>query len=417
MSSQSHRAGPVSPGLESGGASARFKRQKERILDAATLSLNQKGAWGMTLQEVANALDLRTSSVTYYFKRREQLAAAVFNDSLSRLADFASLAAEESTPRERVARYVQLYFDQIARGLSGESRPFAILSEIRAMDEPVRSALISQYQEIFRTVRSFFGPTDTDERKRLLTARAHILNEALFWSEIWLPRFAIGDFSNVCQRLLAILDGGLVNQGIDWHAEPVCLDGISEDRDRRSYLRVATRLINDFGYKGASVERIAGELKRAKTTFYRDIEGKAELVDACSRDSYYRLAGLQRIASSDRRSAWGRIATTVSSALALQFKAEFPLLRSSAFQAMPVSVRSGAIERSERTALSLMGLLVGAMQEGSIRTIDPFIASHFLLSSIDASYDLKGWHRSQPLDAAIEVYLGVLSNGLSDQEF
>ncbi|MBP7335709.1 TetR/AcrR family transcriptional regulator [Niveispirillum sp.] len=394
----------------------RFERQKQRILDAATFSLNQKGVWGMTLQEVAGALDLGTSSVTYYFKRREHLAAAVFEDSLLRLAEIVRRAGEEPTQRKRVARYVELYFDQFARALRGESRPFAILSEIRAMEEATRSTLVAQYQTVFRAVRAFFGPSETPERKRLLTARAHILNEALFWSEIWLRRFAIGDLPNVRERLLAVLDGGLVTSGTPWRAAPIHAGPVPEEDERQAYLRVATRLINDFGYKGTSVERIAGELKRAKTSLYRHIEGKDELVAACSRESFHRLAALRRLAETDRTSAWDRIATILSSVLALQFSGDYPLLRSSALQAMPAPVRHDAVERSERTALGLMGLLVEAMQDGSMRVVDPFIASHFIMSSLDASYDLKGWRTGQPLTVSIDTYMNVLATGIFDPE-
>lgn len=370
----------------------------------------------MTLQEVAGALGLGTSSVTYYFKRREHLAAAVFEDSLSRLAEIAERAGQEQTPQARVGRYVELYFEQYAKGLQGKRRPFAILSEIRAMEEGARSKLIAQYQEIFRSVRAFFGPAETDRRKEILTARTHILNELLFWSEIWLQHFAIGDFPNVRQRLLHVLDGGLVMPDRPWKADLIDLDASPDDAGRWDYLQAATRLINDFGYRGASVERIAGELNRAKTSFYRDIEGKDELVAACSLNSYHRLATLRHIAERSQASAWDRLATILSSALALQFRGEFPLLRSSALQAMPASVRHSAVERSERTALSLMGLLVGAMQEGSVRIIDPLIASHFVMSSIDSSYDLKGWRKRLSLEQAVDTYMSILATGLFDPE-
>lgn len=406
----------TSPISHRAGRSARFERQKQLILDAATLSLNQRGVWGMTLQEVAGALGLGTSSVTYYFKRREHLAAAVFEDSLSRLAEIAGRAGCERTPRARVGRYVELYLEQYAKGLRGKGRPFAILSEIRAMEEEARSKLIAQYQEIFRSVRAFFGPAETDERKHIMTARTHILNESLFWSEIWLQHFALGDFPNVRQRLLDVLDGGLIMPGRPWKADLIHLDASPDDTGRWDYLQAATRLINDFGYRGASVERIAGELNRAKTSFYRDIEGKDELVAACSLNSYHRLATLRRIAERSQASAWDRLASTLSSALALQFRGEFPLLRSSALQAMPASVRHSAVERSERTAHSLMGLLVGAMQEGSVRIIDPLIASHFVMSSIDSSYDLKGWRKKKSLEQSVDTYMSILATGLFDPE-
>lgn len=401
---------PVSAGVPS-----RFERQKQRILDAATVLLNQKGVWGMTLQEVAGALDLRTSSVTYYYSRRDQLAAAIFEDSLARLARVASLAAGEATPQTRLSRYVELYLDQLGCGLRGEARPFAILSEIRAMDDPVRSSLIAQYQGVFRTVRGFFGAADSESRKRLLDARTHILNEALFWSEIWLPRFAFGDFEAVRKRFIDILGNGIGVAERPWHCSPAADRETPPADGREAFLRVATRLINDFGYKGASVQRISSDLNRAKTSFYRHSGGKDELVAACSRNSYHRLRSLRKANNHCDVSATDRLACVIGDALSLQFAAEYPLLRSSAFQAMPDPLRASAIARSERTALGLMDMVVEAMREGGVRIVDPLIASHVILSSIDASYDLKSW-RNLPLATAVETYLHVLEKGLLDPD-
>ena len=54
----------------------RFERKREAILDAATLILNRRGVKGLTLGVAAAAVDLSTTSVTYYFKRKDDLAAA-----------------------------------------------------------------------------------------------------------------------------------------------------------------------------------------------------------------------------------------------------------------------------------------------------------------------------------------------------
>lgn len=389
-----------------------FEHQKQRILDVATALLNQKGLWGMTLQEVAGALQLATSSVSYYFKRREHLAAAVFEDSLARLAQIAQKAGDEATPRKRVARYVELYFDQYASALQGKSRPFAILSEIRSMDDTSRTALIVQYQAIFRVVRAYFGPVVEEKGRLLFTARAHILNEALFWSEIWLRRYAIGDFPTVMRRLLDILDGGLVMPNTVWQVEPLYPERPVPITDQEAFMRAATRLINDYGYKGASVERITGELNRNKTDFYRLLEGKGELVTACASESYRRLAELQRLAAEKHSPPWHQIATALNAALAVQFNGEYPLLRSSALQALPASVRADAVEQSERAALSLMGQMIAAMQDGDMRIVDPLIASHFVMSSINAAYDLKGWRTRLPLKQAVDTYADVIARGL-----
>jgi AcrR family transcriptional regulator len=400
---------------EDQGAS-RYERQKQRIVDAATVLLNQKGMRGMTLADVASTLGLTTTSVTYYFRRKEQLVAAVFEEALARLAGMVREAADEPSPRRRVARYLELYFESFAQALRYGGRPIANLSEMRSLEEEARSRLIAQYREILRGVRGFFGPADDIQRKRLLTARAHILNEALFWQETWLGAFAIGDFANVRNRFLDILDGGITAPGTMWDARAIEPDPMAEPGEQESFLRVATRLINDSGYRGASVQRIMGELNRTKGSFYHHLDAKDDLIVACWRISHRRLADLRAQAYRESRSPWQRIATTVTSALALQLANEFPLLRVTAYQAMPPAVRDVARQQAERTALGVMGALVDAMREGTVRPIDPLIAAHLILSSINAAYELRGWRSGQSIEDAIVTYETVLGDGIFDPE-
>ena len=54
----------------------RFRRKRDAILDASTVIMNQRGVKGLTLADAAAAVGLSTTSVTYYFKRKDDLAAA-----------------------------------------------------------------------------------------------------------------------------------------------------------------------------------------------------------------------------------------------------------------------------------------------------------------------------------------------------
>src|SRR3546814_19511639 len=54
--------GPSGPPL------SRFERQRGKILDAATMLLNQRGIPGMTLQAVEEKLGIKTTAVPYYFR-------------------------------------------------------------------------------------------------------------------------------------------------------------------------------------------------------------------------------------------------------------------------------------------------------------------------------------------------------------
>lgn len=394
--------------------SARYERQRTRIVDAAVSLVNEKGVFGMTLQQVAQALDLTTTSVTYYYRYKEQLAAAVFEDTIERLAEMVREAGTEATPFERVTRYVELYFAQFIRSVRGQERPLAVLSELRTLEDATKAQLIRRYQDVFRSLRGFFGNADTIERHRLFSARAQMLNEALFWSSMWLRHYPAGDLHNVRRRLLDILENGISAPQAKWELSIVEPDiGIPDD-PKRDFLRVATRLINNIGYKGASIDRITSEIRVTKGSFYHHLEAKDDLILECYREDYLRLGRLQRRVEASGGTTVSRLASGIASALALQFNGVHPLLRTTALQAMPEAVRQGAIDRFDRIARWLCGILVDGMADGSIRIIDPLIAGNVIISTINSAYDLRGWAGKQDFEDAIAIYAGTILTGIID---
>src|SRR5215470_16788837 len=89
--------------------STRYARKQETIIAAATHILNRRGVKGMTLADVAASVGLITTSVTYYFKRKEDLAVACFLAGIERYERLIALAAQVEAPRERVSRLIGLY--------------------------------------------------------------------------------------------------------------------------------------------------------------------------------------------------------------------------------------------------------------------------------------------------------------------
>src|SRR5437879_1426798 len=77
----------------------RFERKREAILDAATDLLNCRGVKGLTLGDAAAAVALSTTSVTYYFKRKDDLAAACMLRGIYVLLDIVQTALKAPTPR------------------------------------------------------------------------------------------------------------------------------------------------------------------------------------------------------------------------------------------------------------------------------------------------------------------------------
>src|SRR5471032_1994057 len=112
---------------------ARFNRKREAIIAAATQLLNSRGVRGMTLALVAERVGLITTSVTYYFKKKDELDAACFTSGIERLKGLVREAGGEATASARVRRLLELYIGLRARIAAGEEPPIPVFSDIRAL--------------------------------------------------------------------------------------------------------------------------------------------------------------------------------------------------------------------------------------------------------------------------------------------
>ena len=394
----------------------RFERKRDDILDAATDLINERGAKGTALLDVARAVGLNTTSVTYYFRRKDQLAAAVFERTTERLTGMVRAAAGEATPEARVRRFIEHHAELRASVLRGDARPLASLSELRALEEPLRVPLEKQYQALFREVRAFFGTPASEIHKDLFTARAHILLELVFWLPVWISQYALDDFPRVTKRLFDIVSNGIAAPGAVWRPRTLAegADFGGGEGGRENFLRVATQLINESGYRGASVERIVEKLKVTKGSFYHHLDAKDDLVLECFRRSYKRVANMQSRAHCSRTDEWDSLSTAIASLLDIQFEASWPLTRTTALQALPVPVRVEVVQRSNRTALRFAGTLTEGASEGSLRVVDPLVASQMIIATLNSAFDLRKWASRLPRDRAIAMYASVIVDGMFD---
>src|ERR1700748_1744048 len=113
-------------------STVRYAKKRDAIVAAATHILNLRGVKGMTLADVAASVGLITTSVTYYFKRKEDLAAACFLDGIARLDALIDAPLAQADPPSRLARFIDLYLDLDRRIRLGEAAPIAVFSDTRA---------------------------------------------------------------------------------------------------------------------------------------------------------------------------------------------------------------------------------------------------------------------------------------------
>ncbi len=405
---------PAEASDESEQGTKRFRAKRDAILAAAAEAINEQSAKGMTFADVARRVGLNTTSVTYYFKRKEDLAAAAFENTLESLIAMLDVAAEEATPEERVRRYLALNMDRLGRIQRGEEKAFAVLSDLRATEEPMRGRLMAGWREVFRRTRLLWGPTSSRAQTDLNGARAHVLLENTFWLPIWLTRYEPDQYGRVEERLMDVFAHGIAGKDAKWSPTLLDLSHDEAEPGREAFLLAATRLINELGYRGASVQKIASELNVTKGSFYHHLDAKDDLVIACYRRSFDTIADAQSRGEAEGGSYWHKLSSTVATLLDVQFAERGPLLRTTALSGLPVGVRNAMVDRSNGIARRYAGMMMDGIGEGSIRAVDALIAAQALMALQNAAFDMRKWASTMPRERAIAMYASTLMFGLFD---
>jgi AcrR family transcriptional regulator len=400
-------------------ATDRFERKREAILDAATELLNTRGVKGLTLGLAAEAVDLSTTSVTYYFKRKDDLAAACMLRGIYALTELVGEALTEPTPRAQLRALLTLYLERVRDAEQGRKAPLPVFSDIMALGEPQRSEVFQAFMRLFRRLRTLFEGEGLDWLSRgRRTARTRMLLEQLFWAAAWLPKYDPEDYGRVRDRMFDILTCGLAADGSVWAPQPIPMSEIAprggKEMGRETFLHAATRLINRNGYKGASVDKISAELNVTKGSFYHHNDAKDDLVVACFERSFEVMTRVQRLALGLGGDQWVRLSSAAAALAEYQLSEHGPLLRTSALAALPESIRAEMVQQSNRISDRFASMICDGIAEGSIRPVDPFIAAQMLNATLNACAELGAWvpdvkQKAAPAVFARPLLMGVFS--------
>ncbi len=396
-------------------ATRRFLDKRGLLIDAASAIINDRGVKGLSLAQVGEAIGLSSTSVPYYFRRKEDLAAACFDRALDLLDEQVTEAGAQPNLVLRIRRLVSLSFAALEDTDRGGARPVVRLSDLRALDDPIRGMLVERYFSIFRRARAYFGHGMDEEAPLLRVMRTHVLLENIYNLPIWLKGYDQNEFARVQSRLVDLLEGGLGAGGAPLGSALGSEINESGDPGER-FLGAATRLINERGYKGASVERISSYLNVTKGSFYHHLEAKDDLVLMCFERSH---AAIGRALDGARRSGgshFEQLGAAVSALLAIQLTDRTPLLRTTALPSLPAAMRDQVIEQSNRIARRLAGMIIDGISEGSMPTVDPLIAGQVLLWTVNAAYELRARAARVPIGRAIALYGSTFFDGLVDSD-
>jgi AcrR family transcriptional regulator len=397
----------------------RYEQKRQAILDAAVRLFNQKGLKGTTLADVAQSVGLITNSVTYYYRKKEELATACLLRSIDVLEGMIATALQEATPEDRLRAVLRLYFEKLAESASGDQPPLMSFSDMRSLTSPHMELVFSTYNQMFRHLRGLFELNgDLPLTRAHRNARTHLLISVMHGVRHWIDHYEPEDYRRVADRVGDILIGGLATAQSGWRPTvlPEMVWPSAEEVSPEAFLRSATLLINEQGYRGASVEKISARLNVTKGSFYHHNDNKDDLVADCFERTFAVVRQVQRAAEANGETGWDHLCAATSELVRYQLSDQGPLLRISAFSALPEAMRGGTKRTMDRLAQRFGSFVVDGMVDGSIRPLDPSVAAHMVDSIVNAAVELEWWVPGITAESAADLYVRPLFMGVFTPE-
>jgi len=376
-------------------SSAKRERRRAEIIDAAAEAINVEGLQGLVLAEVAARVGMTKANLTYYFARKEDLAAACVDQTLRAYRALVAQASSEASPRDRLRALYQLFFARAARQAAGQEPTLVVLTSLQALGESRGAQALDQYAALLRETAALLGGPDAPAIGRGRSrGRAQLALTHLFWAVVWSRQIDPGDYRRCAERLFDLVADGLGAVAIpDAQAvDAVIQEALREDplAERWAFYQAATRVINQAGYRGASVDRIGAAVKATKGAVYHHHASKDEVMRACSDRSFALMWAVMRTAHAEGEPAGERLAAVVCALSAFQTSAHGPFLRAIVLGALPAHLGDAFVLQWRRVTQHLAGLVSDAIAERGARPIDPFLAAQVIAAGVNAADELQG---------------------------
>ena len=398
-------------------ATARYSKKRDAIIAAASRLINRHGIHGMTLTAVGAEVGLLTNSITYYFKKKEDLALACYLHGAARFTALLKEALKEANPPQRVLRFLDLCLEAERRVRAGAEAAFPYFNDVRELPAERGETMRAPFEELYSCARDLFrgdGYEWIDESGRLV--RAGILMEYIYWLPAWLEEYDLDDFSRVGERIYEVLLHGIGLPGSGWDARPLIhapeLAPDKQQRARTAYLMAATKLINLHGYHGVSVRNISAELNFTRGAFYHRHDAKSDVIIACFERTFDVMRRLQQAAIHQTTNEWQALCSSAAAIVNYQISDLGPLLRSAALTTVPEEIREQLIHRSNRVSIRFGGMISDGVARGELRAVDPSIASLMLNAALNAAAELPFWIPNLDRDGAARLFTRPMLMGL-----
>jgi AcrR family transcriptional regulator len=180
-----------------------------------------------------------------------------------------------------------------------------------------------------------------------------------------------------------------------------------------AFLRAASHMVNEQGYRGASVDKISAMLNVTKGSFYHHNDNKEDLVWACFERSFDIIRTALTLADRDFGSGWERACASTRALARFQLSAEGPMLRHGAITALTDPARRAEVTRTmNRLTTRQTSVVIDGLIDGSVRPLDPTVAGHIGTGIISGAAGLGHWVQGVTEHNVAELYVRPMFTGI-----
>jgi AcrR family transcriptional regulator len=372
--------------------------------------MNRRGLKGMTKAIIAERFGAGPSVLTYYFRTKEQIATACFERAIGRYIRIIDEAAKRDELSSRIVGLVSACSEMHREIAAGGAPAIVGFDDVRALGD---QGVFDLYIEMFRHLRGLLQPDHAGRLERAVSiSRTHFLLQQLVWMPVWLPRYNLEDYPRAAARMADILLYGVRTGSGDATPPRISFGDFTELSAAEHFLGTATRIINERGYFGASIDKISAELDVTKGAFYYHLDRKDALVEACFRRTIDIIRNTQTTADALPVNGCQRLMAAVTSLVTHQLDGGSPLLRA-ATSSLPESIKGAIIGEFDRNATHFGSMISDGIADGSIRPIDAQIGAHVVTAVINGSTELDQWLSDDTDVGGNQSYIMALARGVA----
>ena len=394
--------------------SKRYEESKASIIAAAIGVINQKGVGRMTLAEVAEKLGFAAPAITYYYKKKDDLAVACLLKGVSRMEEFIGASEKYLDTRTRIESLFNAFLEFKRRGINGEVEEFPSFSDARALDDP---ALNQAYLAMFNRMRDLLKGTGHEKfQGKERSAIAHILTGELNWIAVWYFNFYPEAAPRYCRRYIDILAQGIAEPGFEWTAKelPSLLPHLdaADGASKELFLRAASAQINELGYRGTSVDKIAARLNLTKGAFYHHVDNKDDLVLACFKRTFEVMHRAIDMSMNAAPNGLQTLSTFVCSLIRHQIDGDASLLRASAIYSVLPSAMSSIIIEIQKVTDRIASVVSDGIIDGSVRRVDANITAQMIIALVNSADELTVYLPDTEPSDMLDLYVRPIFTGI-----